>query len=268
MPQFTFQPKPTAPVETPGTPEREFAHSPAKRNPWKLAFRIVRWATYAAALISLAMVLHKAPPPPVETSPVAAARLEEKIQDVEKAVASGQPATLRMDETELNSYLAQRLGALSAYTQPALKPSPNSATSATGGNSTQVEGTPNAAPNANSGGASSGAEPTPAEIEDMKSNVRDIKVQLVEDRVRAYIVFDVHGKDMTLELEGHLSVENGYLKFVPTSGQIGAFPIPQSALETAMQRVMESPANREKLKLPAEISDLRIENGEVVTTYK
>jgi len=35
-----------------------------------------------------------------------------------------------------------------------------------------------------------------------------------------------------------------------------------------VQRLMDSPENREKLKLPSEISDLRIENGEVVATYK
>jgi hypothetical protein len=31
---------------------------------------------------------------------------------------------------------------------------------------------------------------------------------------------------------------------------------------------MDSPENREKLKLPSEITDLRIENGEVVASYK
>jgi len=45
-------------------------------------------------------------------------------------------------------------------------------------------------------------------------------------------------------------------------------PIPQSTLESAVQRLMDSPENREKLKLPSEISDLRIQNGEVVASYK
>ena len=52
------------------------------------------------------------------------------------------------------------------------------------------------------------------------------------------------------------------------SGQIGSLPIPQSTLQSAMQRLMDSPENREKLKLPSDISDLRIENGEVVASYK
>jgi hypothetical protein len=90
--------------------QSEFAHvSESRTGPWKRIFRIIRWTTYTFALLTLVLVLHKAPPPLVETSPQAAARAEEKFEQVEKAVASGQPATLRMDETELNSYLASHL---------------------------------------------------------------------------------------------------------------------------------------------------------------
>ena len=87
------------------------------------------------------------------------------------------------------------------------------------------------------------------------------------DQVHAYVVFDMHGKDMTLDLVGKLGAQDGYLKFEPVSGKIGSLPIPQSALESAVRQLMESPENREKLKLPSDVSDLHIENGELVTTY-
>jgi hypothetical protein len=106
------------------------------------------------------------------------------------------------------------------------------------------------------------------QLEQVRSSVRDVKVELVDDRVRAYVVFDFHGKDMTLQLEGRLAATNGYLRFVPVSGQIGSLPIPQSTLETAVQKMMDSPENREKFKLPADISGLKIENGEVVASYQ
>lgn len=205
----------------------------AKPNYWKLIFRIVRWTTYAFALIAILMILHTAPPPPVVTSAQAAASAEQKIEQVEQAVTSGQPATLRMDESELNSYLASHLDI-----------SPN--------------GSPNASP--------SGA--TPADVEQVRSAVKDVKVQLIEDRVRAYVVFGFHGKDMTLQLEGKLGAADGYLRFDPVSGQLGSLPIPQSSLESAVRHMMESPENREKLRLPAEISELKIENGEIVASYK
>jgi hypothetical protein len=229
---------------TPPADQNQFAHaSPANANPWKRIFRIIRWSTYALALVTILLLLHKSPPPPVETSPQAAARAEEKFEEVERAVANGQPATLRMDETELNSYLASHLELSGNGT---LHPA--------------AAGAGQSAPN--------DAAPTTQEVEQMRSNVRDVKVQLIEDRVKAYVVFDMHGKDMTLQLEGRLGAQNGYLKFEPVSGQIGSLPIPQSTLESAVRRLMDSPENREKLKLPSEIADLRIENGEVVARYR
>jgi hypothetical protein len=194
-------------------------------------------------VITLVLILHKTPPPLVETSPQTAARVEEKLEAVERAVASGQAATLRLDETELNSYLSTHLDLAGSVA-------------------------PNAAPAGGAPGAPNTPAPSPQEVEQMRSNVRDVKVQLMEDRVRAYVVFDVHGKDMTLQLEGRLGTLNGYLKFEPVSGQIGSLPIPQSTLDSAVQRLMDSPGNREKLKLPSNISDLRIQNGEIVARYK
>ena len=212
-----------------------------------LIFRIVRWTVYACALIVLMLLLHKSAPPTVSTTPEAAARVEQKFQNVQQSVAQGQPATLRMDETELNSYLASHLALLGAK-------APNGATGA--------------APNDSPGGTPNAEQPTMDDVEQMRSNVKDVKVQLIDDRVRAYVVFDVHGKEMTLQLEGKLGADNGFLRFEPVSGQIGALPIPQATLEAAVRRMMESPENREKLKLPSDISNLRIENGEVVAQYQ
>src|SRR5713226_5972953 len=225
---------------------------PPKPSALRLVFRIFRWTTYAAAIVTLLMVFHAAPPPVIATSPQAAARVEQKVEAVEQAVAGGQSATLRLDQTELNSYLASHLD---------ISPSPAA-----------VSSTPQSAPGAGSDGATAGV-PTPTgtnaeQVEQVRSSVRDVKVELVDDRVRAYVVFDFHGKDMTLQLEGRLGASNGYLHFEPVSGHFGSLPIPQSALETAVQKMMESPENREKLKLPREISDLRIENGELLATYR
>jgi hypothetical protein len=223
------------------------AHKPSR---WRLVFRIVRWTTYAAAIITLLMLFHATPPPVIATSPQAAARVEQKVEAVEQAVATGQPATLRLDQSELNSYLATHLE---------ISPAPSS----------QAPPSPNSAPaDGPASGLPSPSGTTAEQVEQVRSSVRDVKVELVEDRVRAYVVFDFHGKDMTLQLEGRLFADNGYVRFQPVSGQIGALPIPQSALETAIQKMMDSPENREKLKLPPEISGLKIENGELLATYQ
>jgi hypothetical protein len=197
----------------------------------------------------LILLLHKPAPPVVSTTPEAAARAEQKFQDVQQAVAQGQPATLHMSETELNSYLASHLVLPAA-------------------NANLPNGTPNTAPSGTSLGATNGDQPTMDDVDQMRSNVKDVKVQLVDDHVRAYVVFDVHGKDVTLQLVGKLGADNGFLKFEPVSGQIGSLPIPQATLEAAVRKMMESPENREKLKLPSDISNLKIENGEVVAQYQ
>src|ERR1700724_3035293 len=82
---------------------------PTKTIPWRMFFRIIRWSTYIGGAVTLMLMLHKAPAPIVETSPQAAARAEQKLEQVERAVSNGQPATMRMDQTELNSYLVSHL---------------------------------------------------------------------------------------------------------------------------------------------------------------
>ncbi len=221
--------------------------SPVPEKPlsaWIWAFRCLRWSTYLAALITLILLLHKTPPPPVQSSPQAAARAEEKLQQVEESVSQGQKATLRLDESELNSYLASHLDLAKNASAPV-------ATATEASQTTDGPGAPSA-----------------ADVEQMRSSVRDVKVQMEGDQVRAYVVFDVHGKDMTLDLVGKLGAQDGYLKFEPVSGQIGSLPIPQSTLESAVQRLMDSPENREKLKLPPDVADMHIENGQLVATYQ
>ena len=242
-------------MSVPGTsisPNGSDDPAPHKSSPLRLVFRIIGWSTYAAAVITLLMVFHAPPLPHIATSPQAAARVEQKVEAVEQAAASGESATLRLDQTEVNSYLASHLE-ISPAAVP-VNPVPNS---------TPASGVTGASPDLPTPSGS-----TPEQIEQVRSSVRDVKVELIDDRVRAYVVFDFHGKDMTLQLEGRLSAANGYLRFEPVSGQIGSLPIPQSSLEAAVQKMMDSPENREKLKLPAAIADLKIENGELLATYR
>jgi hypothetical protein len=248
----------------PGGDSASFSR-PSRTIPWRTIFRVIRWGTYLSGAITLMMVLHKAPAPIVETSPQAAARVEQKFEQVEQAVQNGQPATMRMDQTELNSYLVSHLDIAS---NPNAAPAPSAAPAPA-----TVQAAPsNPAPTSASAGSgldmAAPAGTSAEQIDQVRSSVKDVKVELIEDRVRAYVLFDMHGKDVTLQLEGRLSSQDGYLNFEPISGQIGSFPLPQSALQEAVRHIMESPENREKLRLPNDMSGLKIENGEVVATYK
>ena len=66
-----------------------------------------------------------------------------------------------------------------------------------------------------------GDQPT---IEQVQSSVKDVKVDMDGDLVKAYVIFDFHGKDMSLELDGHLATQDGYIKFDPVAGKLGSLP--------------------------------------------
>jgi hypothetical protein len=216
-------------------------------EPFKRAYQILRWVSLAGLTLVIVLILWKSPGPDVPNDPSAAARAEQKLEAADRAKAAGLPAHVALDRTELNSYLAQNL---------------------------QVEGRTPVAVDAVGGGTTrapaSGApagEQDPA-LEDVKSSVKDVKVDMVGDVVKAYVLFDFHGKDMTLELDGHLGSEGGYIKFEPTGGMLGSMPLPQSVLNSAVEKMMASSENREKLRLPPDVGDIKIVDGQAVMTYK
>ena len=201
------------------------------------AYQVFRWASLAILILSVALILHRSPPPQVSSDPKAAERLEAKFNQIPKETVPGQPRQLRVDEAEINGYLQSNLELKSKEDPPGDGPKPPS------------------------------GSPEPS-IQDVQSSVRDVKIGLLDDRVQAYVVFEFHGQDMSLQLEGKLHVEEGYLRFDPVAGKLGSLPLPQSSLESAIRRLMDSPENKEKLRVPKEIRDIRVEHGELVVAYR
>src|SRR5213595_3780988 len=69
--------------------EPQFAHAGASRTSLsEVIFRIVRWSTYAGAILTLILVLHKTPPPPIETRPQPAPSRSLKRRNVRSLMAS------------------------------------------------------------------------------------------------------------------------------------------------------------------------------------
>lgn len=221
--------------------------------------------SFAGLILVILLVLHKSPAPHVATDPAAAKRVEQKFAAADQAKAAGQPAQVQMDGTELNSYLAQNLqlaGSAPAtqstdagVAMPAASIANTSATAAPGNN-----------PANDAMAALSSSDPQ--SIEQVQSSVKDVKVDMDGDLVKAHVVFDFHGRDMSLELDGHMGAQDGYVKFQPVAGKLGSLPLPQATLDAAVEKMMASPENREKLKLPNDISDIKIEDGKAVLSYK
>jgi hypothetical protein len=197
--------------------------------------RVFRWVALAVSLIALFLLLRPATPPPVRTDPHAAEHVQTKMEQMERAVAEGRPHILQFTEAELNVWMQSNL---------ALGPGP-----ATGG----------------SGTTGPASEPT---LESVRSGMRDIKVNLLGDRVRAYALFTLYGKDISLQLEGRLFVADSRLRLEPISGMLGSMPIPKLTLDRAVSRLFDSAENREKFLLPPEIKDIQVVNGELRVSYR
>jgi hypothetical protein len=227
---------------------------------FKTLYKILSWSSLVGLIIVMVLVLRTSPAPSVPFDPRAAARAEKKFQAADEAKAAGQTGQVALDQTELNSYLAQNLQ---------LAP-PSSATGA-GAAPVAADGSA-VAPSTNGNGANDpaagiagGDQPT---WDQVQSSVKDVKVDMDGDIVKAYVIFDFHGKDLSLELDGHLTAANGYVKFEPVRGRLGSLPLPQSTLDEAVEKLMASPENREKLRLPPDISDIKIVDGQAVIQYK
>ena len=210
---------------------------PGSRTPFRRIYRVFRWAALGSSILVLMLMLRKSPPPDVQINPEAAKRAEDKLHELRSASKEDRPYTLQLDEAELNSWLRSNL-------HLGLK-----------GDETPAEPALN-------------EEDTAQAVERLRSTVRDVKIQLLGDRLRGYVLFDFHGKDLTLVLEGRLAVEDGYLRLQPTRGTLGALPLPHSSLKSAVARLFDRPENRETFRVPPEIRDIRVERGELVVVRR
>jgi len=208
------------------------AASPAPPPPkpptsvWRKAWRVFYWLSIVAGAWTLVLMLRRMPAPQVSVSPQAERSAEKKLE-----------AFAAPPEPSLTPSEPQRIALTEAELNSYL-----------------------AAHLALQGGAP-GADPTAGQA---NSSVRDVKVTLQGDRARLFAVFNLVGKDLTLELEGRLHVVDGYLRFEPTGGNLGDLSLPQSALDAAVSRLFDNPVNRESFRVPPGIRDIRVENSELV----
>lgn len=228
----------------------------ANSSPLKIVYRVVSWGMLGALILTLVLALRKSPPPDVPYDPTAAARVQQKFAAADQAKAAGAPGQVDLDATELNSYLHDNLPLEGSPQSPAAQASDASAANASD----------SAAPAASSAPAIDGVDPKT--VAQAQSTVKDVKIDMDGDLIKAYVIFDFHGKDLSLELDGHLGTQDGYLTFQPVAGKFGSLPLPQTALDAAVERLTSSPQNREALKLPPGISNIQIVDGHAVVTYE
>ncbi len=221
---------------------------------WKLD-RIISVATLAASLIAIFLVLKKPQPVAPAQSPAAAAAnvqsLENKLEQLEQPKEPGQaPAQVHFSSDEITAALAQAAAALPATI-------PESAATATGAASAAH----------NSPGLPTSLPSSPdAAIGEGEPEVKDYKVNFDGDVARGQFVTQIGGKDVYVTLAGHLGSKDGYATFDPTEFKVGDLNVPLSLVSGALQKKLTE--QRDRLKLPDDVGNIKVENGQLVATQK
>jgi hypothetical protein len=202
--------------------------------------RIVTVVTALISVVVLILALKKpnplAPPQAPATMAANAESFQAKVDQLQQAQAHGQTGSeVHLTANEIGAAIAQ-----------AVVPSTGTA----------------ALSSSNSADAS--ARPASGSID---ATITDEPViSLERDIVRGQFVSEVAGKKVYITVAGHLGAKDGYATFQPTEFKVGNLNVPISLVNSQLQKKMME--QRDRLKLPEFISDVRVENGELVVKQK
>ena len=208
--------------------------------------RIVSFATLASSIVTLFLVLRRPAPVTTPAAPAAAAADAQSFQ--EKMNQLAQPRTpgegeseIRINSGELSAALAQATGLLPATTPAAPDPSTSSPS------------------------GSSPASPA-MEFPGAVPSIKNYQVSMDGDIVRGQFLTQIAGKDVYLTLAGHLGSKDGYATFDATEIKVGDLSVPASLVNGVLQKKLAEQGDQ--LKLPDNVKDLKVENGELVLVEK
>jgi hypothetical protein len=216
-------------------------------------YKLIRWTVLIVLVLGILFALRR---PALPALPQTATEIkqnaesfESKLNELESSKKHGESGEAHFTSDEVNAFVqdaSQRARQISA------------AGNAGGtGENTSQQPSENAAPPQ--------SDSTAAQVQ---ADVKDTQVAFVGDEVIAQAVTQRYGKDVYVTVRGHLGAENGYLKFTPTGFKIGDLAVPVSLVEGRLQEKLDEPENKQKLKLPEFIRDLRIQNGELVVVER
>jgi hypothetical protein len=196
--------------------------------------RVISLATLAITIITLVLALKRPAPVAPEAAPVAAAAaaqsFQEKVNQLSQPKSPGaSEGEIRINSGELSAGLDQATGRVPPATSVA-------STAATAAPATEVPG------------------PVPS--------VKDYQVSMDGDILRGQFLTQIAGKDVYLTLAGHLGSKDGYATFEATEAKIGDLSVPASLVNEVLQKKLLE--QRDQLKLPNNVKEIKVENGELV----
>jgi hypothetical protein len=209
--------------------------------------RIISIATLLASLVAIVLVL-KRPTPVAKPQPPAA--VAEHAQSFDQKMADFQQATGQVQSSSASIITKPDAGHSSPFSSAA-KPEVHlnsDEISAVLSQSLGNVGVAGLTPDANIGTTA----PT----------IKDQQVSFDGDVVHGQFLTEIAGKDVWITVSGHLGDKDGYATFDPTEFKVGDLSVPVSLVNPALQKKLSE--QRDRLKLPDGVGDLKIENGELV----
>jgi hypothetical protein len=207
--------------------------------------RMLSIATLLISVVALVLALKKPQPVASPQTPTAIAAnaqsFQAKVSQLEQAQAEGQTGSeVRLTADEIGAAIAQANGATPV--SPA-----------------QGKAASSSAPPADASPAVA-----PGTIE--QANIQEPIISFEGDIVRGQFATEVAGKKTYVTVAGHLGSKDGYATFEPTEFKVGELKVPVSLVNDALQKKMLE--QQDRLKLPDFVSDVRVENGELVVKQK
>lgn len=97
-------------------------------------------------------------------------------------------------------------------------------------------------------------------------NIKNQQVSFEDDIVHGQFLTEVAGKDVWVTVSGHLASKDGYATFEPTEFKVGDLNVPVSLVNSALQKKLAE--QRDRLKLPDYVDQMKVQNGELVMQQK
>jgi len=204
--------------------------------------RILSAVSLLIALVALVLALRRPQPIGLQQPPAAKAvnaqSFETKIEQLERAQAQGQTGSeVRLTADEISAAIAHSGGESGPTNDPA-------------------------------GGSHPAVDPStavgPGSLE--QANLQEPLISFDGDTVHGQFLTEVAGKKVYVTVSGHLGAKDGYATFQPTEFKVGDLNVPVSLVNNALQKKMLE--QRDRLKLPDFVNDVKVENGELVIRQK
>src|ERR1051326_1606317 len=205
--------------------------------------RIISIATLLASLVAIVLVLKK--PVPV-AHPQAPAAIAEHAQSFDQKMAEFEQASQQSSASPIES------------SQPAS--SSDSPKAEVHINSDEIS-----AVLAQSLGNAGDIKPD-SNVGSAAPTIKDQQVSFDGDVVHGQFLTEVAGKDVWITISGHIGEKDGYDTFDPTEFKVGDLNVPVSLVNPTLQKKLAE--QRDRLKLPENVSGMKVENGELVMQGK